>query len=70
MWKNGNVSGYSYEVKIYDQDSDMGINRGRISKLDVMKSGRIVASYDRGWDVKPVTEEVKAVIKEIVKQYK
>lgn len=69
MWTEGNINGYEYSVKVYDEASDMGINKGRISKLDVRKSGRIVASYDRGWDVRPTTEEVKAVVKEIVKQY-
>ena len=30
-----------------------GINGGRISKLWIKMDGKVIASYDRGWDIKP-----------------
>ena len=40
----------------YDSPSDMGIDSGRVSKLTIRNriTGRIVAHYERGWDVKPL----------------
>lgn len=69
MWTEGNINGFEYSAKVYDEASDMGINRGRISKLDMSKGGRIVASYDRGWDMRPTTADEKAAVKALVKKY-
>ena len=69
MWTEGNINGYKYSAKVYDEASDMGIDRGRISKLDMSKDGRIVASYDRGWDMNPTTADEKAAVKALVKKY-
>lgn len=70
MWMEGNVNGYEYTAKVFDEASDMGINKGRISKLDMSKDGRIVASYDRGWDMKPTTADEKAAVKELLRRFK
>ena len=69
MWTEGNINGYRYSVKVYDEASDMGINKGRISKLDMSKGGKLVASYDRGWDKRPTTADEKAAVKALVKKY-
>ena len=69
MWMKGNVNGYEYEAKVYADSSDMGINRGRISKLDVMRNGKTVAHYDRGWDVRPTTAAEKEALKAILRKY-
>ena len=56
MWEAGivTVSGkmYSYQAKVYDTGSPMGIDGGRVSKLSI-PSLRI--NYDRGWDGKDMT---------------
>ena len=50
MWIEGILNGYKYSAKVYDIPSDMGINRGRVSKLTIKDAaGRMVAHYDRGW---------------------
>ena len=70
MFEHGFVNGYEYKAKVFDMESDMGINRGRISKLAVKKDGKLVANYDRGWDMRPTTDEAKAAVKAVVKMYK
>jgi len=58
---NGNYKGYDWGAKVYEEPSDHGINKGRISKLTVEKDGAIVAHYEREWDVKPAAKNQKAV---------
>ena len=65
MWKQGiiNYNGkrYGYEIKVYDEGSEFGINGGRISKLEIRCKGEKVAHYDRGWDMEPVNGEAATV---------
>ena len=61
-WTLGTVNGRKFSAKVYDEPSDMGINRGRISKLSVCG----VCNYDRGWDVKPQTREAAELVAELV----
>ena len=62
MWHEGTIGipmqdgGYKiahYWVKSFDEGSEWGINGGRISKLMLKRSGKIVCNYDRGWDIDP-----------------
>lgn len=66
MWKEGSVKAgnhiYHYWAKVYDTPSKYGINNGRISKLTVKRQGRIIINYDRGWDVRPYTQEEHAIL--------
>ena len=69
MWKEGNIDGYRYQIKVYDEASDeYGINGGRISKLWMQKDGKEVANYDRGWDRRP-TGKAKAAYKKLLAMY-
>lgn len=70
MWSNGTINGYDYWVKHFEEDSEFGIDGGRISKLTIRKNGqaRNLCSYDRGWDVQPA-DEVKAVYDQLIRQY-
>jgi hypothetical protein len=70
-WVIGEVQGepigkISFEAKVFDEGSMYGINKGRVSKLDIRQDRKILVNYDRGWDVKPQTPEVKAVYKKIM----
>lgn len=61
MLIRGNYKGYKYEAKVYPEPSDYGIDLGkegdgRISKLEVRKNGKVVARYDRGWDIIPIED--------------
>lgn len=57
MWKEGSIkvnsSIFHYWMKQFDEDSEWGIEGGRISKLMIKRGGEIVCNYDRGWDIKP-----------------
>ena len=63
MWKEGSIkvgnSIFHYWIKVYDVGSVYGINGGRISKLMLKCDGKIVCSYDRGWDVLPEDSDTK-----------
>lgn len=69
MWKDGIINGYLFSAKVFEEPSEYGIDEGRISKLNISKTGEILCSYDRGWDILPKTEEVKAVYQDIVKRF-
>ena len=64
----GEIDGYDYDVKVYDQPSKHGIDGGRISKLTIRKDGDLVANYDRGWDIEPVGE-IQDIVDRIQNQF-
>jgi hypothetical protein len=69
MWTKGNVNGYQFCIKHFEESSEFGIRGGRISKLTLTKDGKVAANYDRGWDIKPVDDEAKEAYKAILKKY-
>lgn len=70
MWKKVGirVNGTEYIacMKRYDEGSEYGIEGGRISKLQVKEGDKTVINYDRGWDIKPQTEEQQDVLETIL----
>ena len=69
MWSKGEIRGCKFEVKHFEQGSEWGIDGGRISKLWVTKDGIEIASYDRGWDVLPATDEAQEITSEIIQRF-
>ena len=70
-WLRGYVDGYSWEGVVFKEKSTHGINGGRISKLHVRnKDNKVIANYDRGWDVRPVKPEDKKAVEKILAKYK
>lgn len=71
MWKEGtlkiNGKVYRYWIKQYDIGSAYGIDGGRISKLMIKLEGKIVCSYERGWDIRPTDDEAKEALNMILK---
>ncbi len=63
MWQKGSikVNGeiFHYWMKQFDEASQWGIDEGRISKLMLKRSGKIVCNYDRGWDIEPTDPNSK-----------
>lgn len=61
MWKEGSIkvddSIIHYWVKCYEKSSELGIDKGRISKLMLKRKGEIIANYDRGWDIEPMDDD-------------
>lgn len=51
-----------YSIKVYNEPSKFGINHGKISKLELKQDGKIVANYDRGWDIYPTTKEAELAL--------
>ena len=78
MWHEGIIAStttnakFKYWAKVYDEGSEFGIDKGRVSKLTIRKLGesRDVVNFDRGWDVTvPDDEEVRAVYNIILAKY-
>lgn len=59
------MPGYSFIAKVYDLPSDMGIDGGSISKLEIRKDGEIVALYNEGWKINPRGPENKEALDKI-----
>ncbi len=51
---------YEYWMKHFEEGSQFGIDGGRISKLQINEDGKMVCSYDRGWEKKPTGAAKKA----------
>lgn len=66
MCKEGNVkvhnSIFHYWMKVFETDSQFGINDGKISKLTLKRNGVVVANYDRGWDVEPADPDTQLAV--------
>lgn len=66
-WIEGKFGDYKFQAKHFDEGSEFGIKNGRTSKLWVCDSKRnCVANYDRGWDIRPATKELKQIVNKIV----
>ncbi|KLU61878.1 hypothetical protein CEB3_c17960 [Peptococcaceae bacterium CEB3] len=61
-WVRGSSCGYEYCCKVYDKPSKVGIDGGRISKLEIKKDGLWYARYDRGWDIKPRSLDAQDIV--------
>ena len=73
MWSEGSIkvrnSLFHYWVKHYDEPSEYGINKGRVSKLTLKRNGEIVYNFDRGLDVEAVDEETELALAILLKEY-
>ena len=70
-WIDGIIDDYRFQAKVYDTGSRYGINKGRVSKLEIWgrQSGgvsRSIVRYDRGWDKKPATDEHKELLEAVL----
>lgn len=68
IWMEGNIREYFYCMKVFSNPSNMGINGGKISKLELWKDGLLVVRYDRGWDKKPSTKELVNLVNELIRE--
>ena len=62
---------FIFDIKHFKEPSSFGIEEGRISKLFIMTEVRrsTVVLYDRGWDGKLQTPDVRAVYKALLGRY-
>jgi len=66
------VNGKTYKIQLvrFDEPSQYGIRKGRISKLWVAEAGHEpIINFDRGWDARAKTDEAKAILAAIIKQF-
>jgi hypothetical protein len=68
MWTSGNINGFGYSVKHFDEASGFGIDDGCISKLTITKDGRTLCNYERSWDVE-VQPEAQAVYEQLLQMF-
>ena len=73
LWREGALrvenGHYHFWAKQYDTGSEYGINGGRVSKLCIKRDGKIVCSYDRGWDIKPIDKPTEIALEIILHEY-
>ncbi|MGI6617717.1 MAG: DUF7678 domain-containing protein [Saccharofermentanales bacterium] len=78
MWKEGTIGipkedgGYTackYWLKHFDKPSVYGIDRGRISKLMLKIDGEVVCNFDRGWDIRPTSEDAEKALVILLHEY-
>ena len=78
MWKKGRIEiegvTYNYLLKVLEEPSKYGIDRGKISKLTIIQggalcSGETVVRYDREWVIKPTHPYHRAVLKRILDEF-
>lgn len=73
MWTNGAIkiddTSVAFCIKYFEEPSEFGIDEGRISKLELRVKGKIVANYDRGWDIKPANETVEKELQYVLATY-
>ena len=68
LWIDGKITsmkGYEFKARLFDEPSNLGIDGGKISRLDVRKDGELVMRYDQGWAVDPKTPEQKEALHRI-----
>lgn len=75
-WQEGTIyipnsdTVFKFEAKVFDEGSQFGIKGGRVSKLWIKDANnKTVLNYDRGWDVKPTTDEAKTALNMILKKF-
>lgn len=74
-WTSGNVTykrkSYHFNMKNFIEKSKYGINKGCISKLLIIDNAnhKLLVNYDRGWDVKPNSENVKKVYRALLRRF-
>lgn len=57
-------------VKHFEEPSEEhGINGGKIFKLSLELNGERIANYERGWDLKPATEEAEIALRILLNAY-
>ena len=70
------ANSYSFIAKVSDEESEFGINNGRISKLTVWRNElgcdcvdcnrHTFAHYDRGWNIQPTSAIGKETLQRIL----
>ncbi|UTW70376.1 hypothetical protein KHA80_07695 [Anaerobacillus sp. HL2] len=63
MWREGKIEVENRTIHYWIK-SDLapyGIDEGRISTSMLKRDGQIIANFDRGWDIEPITNAQAAL---------
>jgi hypothetical protein len=66
-WVCGRLNGHRFDALVFRdhaENADFELDESRISKLYVQRLAdkAEVANFDRGWDVRPTTDEAAAIV--------
>ena len=66
-WLKGTLSGHRFEALVFPEHAecpDYELGDSRISKLwlQSLADHRVVANFDRGWDIRPTTKIATAIV--------
>ncbi len=65
-WTVGTIGEFRFRAKVYGAPSKYGIDNGRVSKLEIKKGTMPVVNYDRGWDIRPESEEIQEIFRAVL----
>jgi hypothetical protein len=66
-WVKGTLNGHRFDALVFPEHAecpDYELGDSRISKLwlQSLAGHRVVANFDRGWDIRPTTETAQAIV--------
>ena len=64
----GSCGPFKFSAKVYGSPSKYGVDGGKVSKLSIHdeEGFRPIVHYDRGWDVKPQTQDQWDALRDIL----
>lgn len=65
-WVSGTIGEFRFCAKVYGAPSKHGINGGRVSKLEIKKGTMPAVNYDRGWDIRPESDEIQEIFRAVL----
>lgn len=51
---------YYFDAKVLSENSEYGINSGKVIKISVYHKDELIINYDRGWDLSVMQEDEMA----------
>jgi hypothetical protein len=66
-WVSGTIAGHSFQVLVFEdhaENEEHELGTSRISKLWLRRQAdrKVVANFDRGWDVEPTNDTAREIV--------
>ena len=66
-WVNGSIAGHTFQVLVFPEHAECEayeLGTSRISKLWLRRQAdrKVVANFDRGWDLEPTTDAAQEIV--------
>jgi hypothetical protein len=66
-WVSGSIAGHTFQVLVFEDHAETEsyeLGTSRISKLWLRRRAdrKVIANFDRGWDLQPTTGEARAIV--------